>query len=151
MSRHDAPPQVVYVYGNAPSYPQGVTPVHPASTEQGCGHGSASISGGAVHPVYASAQMSAPFPHDAHAQLLGRSVPVGGYNPHDVHKSFPARWCVYIKANFRNLLHVQQVFAVSERTARKWWNGEGGANGGYVAIAVREHPVAATQMLFAAE
>jgi len=33
----------------------------------------------------------------------------------------------------------------------KWWGGETGANGGYVAIAVNEHPVAAPRMLFAAE
>ena len=73
------------------------------------------------------------------------------YDPHAVHRDFPDRWQAYIRANYRHLGHVQQVFGVSERTARKWWNGETGANGGHVAIAVNEHPVAAPRMLFAAE
>ena len=73
------------------------------------------------------------------------------YDPHAVHRDFPDRWQTYIRANYRHLGHVQQVFGVSERTARKWWNGETGANGGHVAIAVNEHPVAAPRMLFAAE
>ena len=73
------------------------------------------------------------------------------YDPHAVHRDFPDRWQTYIRANYRHLGHVQQVFGVSERTARKWWNGETGANGGHVAIAVNEHPVSAPRMLFAAE
>lgn len=82
------------------------------------------------------------------AQMSGGAV---AYDPHQVHRDFPVRWQHYIRANFRNLRHVQQVFGVCERTARKWWKGETGANGGHVAIAVNEHPVAAPRMLFAAE
>lgn len=74
-----------------------------------------------------------------------------GYDPHSVHRDFPARWQRYIRSNFHSLSQVQDVFAVSERTARKWWNGENGANGGHVAIAVAEHPVKAPIILFAAE
>ena len=73
------------------------------------------------------------------------------YDPYQVHRAFPSRWQAYIRANFRNIPHVAHVFNVSERTARKWWNGETGANGGHVAIAVNEHPVEAPAMLFAAE
>jgi len=72
-------------------------------------------------------------------------------DPHRVHRDFPDRWCRYIRAHFTSLRHVCQVFDVSERTARKWWNGETGAVGGHVAVAVQEHPVEAPRMLFAAE
>lgn len=99
----------------------------------------------------ASAQKSAPFPSAAHAALIASGDPVRRYNPHQVHTEFPDRWQAYIRANYRNLNHVCQVFGVSERAARKWWNGESGANGGYVGIAMQEHPVAAHRMLFAAE
>lgn len=91
------------------------------------------------------------FPYGAHANLMGRGDGVATFNPRRVHEEFPDRWQAYIRANFLNLNHVQQVFGVSERTARKWWKGETGANGGHVAIAVAEHPIAAPRMLFAAE
>lgn len=81
--------------------------------------------------------------------MVPQGAPV--YDPQKVHREFPERWRAYIRASFRNLNHIQQVFNVSERTARKWWDGETGANGGHVAIAVIEHPVEAPQMLFAAE
>lgn len=73
------------------------------------------------------------------------------YDPHQVQREFPKRWQAYIRSNFRNIAHVQMVFPVSERTARGWWKGETGVNGSNVAIAVNEHPVAASRMLFAAE
>lgn len=77
--------------------------------------------------------------------------PAGRYDPYKLHRGFPERWARYIRANFRNVTHVCQVFNVCERTARKWWTGESGAVGGHVAIAVNEHPETAPQMLFAAE
>lgn len=88
------------------------------------------------------------FPHQQHAELLNRGR---RYDPHQVHRDFPARWQAYIRASFRNIAHVTQVFEVSERTARKWWAGETGAVGGHVAIAINEHPETAPAMLFAAE
>lgn len=91
----------------------------------------------------------------------GRSPPASGgavsarrgraYDPYAVARDFPRRWQAYIRANYRSIAHVTQVFEVSERTARKWWAGENGANGGHVAIAVNEHPEEAPLMLFAAE
>jgi hypothetical protein len=73
------------------------------------------------------------------------------FDPHKVHRQFPERWQRYIRAQYRSLAHVCQVFDVSERTARNWWTGQTGAVGGHVAVAVREHPVEAPRMLFAAE
>ena len=91
------------------------------------------------------------FPHAAHAALLGRGGVAGVFDPHRVHRDFPARWSAYVRANYAGLLDVQLAFNVSEKTARNWWKGVSGANGGHVAIAVRRHPVAAHRMLFAAE
>ncbi|QPO08264.1 hypothetical protein [Sulfitobacter sp. B30-2] len=72
-----------------------------------------------------------------------------GYDAYQVHRDFPARWQAYIVANYRNIGHVTTVFGVSERTARNWWKGQFGANGGHVAVAMREHGQIAFQMLFA--
>ncbi|MBS8228175.1 hypothetical protein [Vannielia litorea] len=93
----------------------------------------------------------AAFPQAAHAEILRRGESPAPYDAQAVARDFPLRWQRYIRANFRDPGHVQRVFSISERAARKWWNGEGGANGASVAIAMHEHPVAATRMLFAAE
>lgn len=95
-----------------------------------------------------SGPLPAHFPNAQHAEILGRRQV---YDPHQVRRDFPNRWQAYIRANFRNLAHICQVFQVCERTARKWWDGETGANGAHVAVAVNEHPREAPAMLFAAE
>lgn len=107
-------------------------------------------SGQKFRSEFLSAQKSGGFSGADGDDFLGRGGGMPGFEPRRVHEEFPDRWRAYVRANYRNLGHVQQVFAVSERTARKWWNGETGANGGHVAIAVNEHPVAAPRMLFAA-
>lgn len=112
------------------------------------GHASGSLSG---FPAQSPVQMS-----DTLAQLPNRQndglLACGRrYDPHKVHRDFPSRWRAYIRASFRSIAHVTQVFEVSERTARKWWAGETGAVGGHVAIAINEHPATAPAMLFAAE
>jgi hypothetical protein len=70
------------------------------------------------------------------------------FDPARVHREFPERWRAYIRSSFGDLRAVCQAFGVCERTARKWWDGETGANGGHVAVAVRTHPEAAARMLF---
>lgn len=99
---------------------------------------------------FKSAQKSGLDVRAKHAEILRRIDGPPIYDPMSVHREFPDRWRAYIRSNYRDLAHVQQVFGVSERAARKWWNGETGANGAHVAIAVNEHPVAAPRMLFAA-
>lgn len=79
------------------------------------------------------------------------SAPAAPFDPHKVHREFPERWRAYVRAHYRDYRHVMQVFPVSERTARKWWDGETGANGGNVAVAILTHPTTAPAMLFAAE
>jgi len=76
------------------------------------------------------------------------SAPPVGYDAYQVHREFRERWCAYITGNYRTIAHVARVFQVSERTARNWWNGQFGPNGGYVAVAMREHGDRAFQMLF---
>lgn len=76
--------------------------------------------------------------------VAGRPV----LDPFRIHHEFPDRWSAYIRAHFRGIAAVIAAFGVSERTARKWWDGENGANGGNVAVAVALHPETAPQMLF---
>ncbi len=84
-------------------------------------------------------------------ETSGAPTPVAPLDPYQVHRDFPERWRGYLHANFRSHCDVQQAFQVSEKTARNWWTGATGANGGHVAVAVRIHPHTAPQMLFAAE
>ncbi|AVO37371.2 hypothetical protein [Pukyongiella litopenaei] len=79
------------------------------------------------------------------------SGPKSRFDPYKVAREFPLRWQAYIRASYRSVGHVVQVFQVTEKTARNWWNGVTGANGAHVAIAVNEHPEQAPLMLFAAE
>jgi hypothetical protein len=155
MNERSDQPQIVVVYSDGSSYPDADTVKGLADRGLLRGQRFEQMGGQDVgqecRSENVSAQMSDSFPHAAHNAILGRGDSVPVYDPHRVHREFPDRWQAYIRANYRNLNHVQQVFGVSERTARKWWKGETGANGGHVAIAVNEHPVAAPRMLFAAE
>jgi len=74
---------------------------------------------------------------------------LAGNDPHAIAKEFPERWMAYIRATNSSPLQVQMRFQVSERTAYRWWKGQGGAKGSHVAMAVRAHPVEAPAMLFA--
>lgn len=79
------------------------------------------------------------------------ATPARRLDPHKTHHDFPDKWRAYLHAAFRNHFDVAQTFQVSERAARRWWNGEGGVNGGYVAVAIETHPIEAPRRLFAAE
>lgn len=147
MTDHDGP-RIVYVVTDKAGMIPGSAETGFKSAQK---FGSEGKSAQKVGSENVSAQKSGGFPHGAHAVILGRGDSVPVYNPRRVHEEFPDRWQRYVRSNFRDLAHIMQVFAVSERTARKWWKGETGANGGHVAIAVNEHPVAAPRMLFAAE
>ena len=79
----------------------------------------------------------------------GTAVPAPMVDPFHLAREFPARWQRYIQTNFRNTDQVAQCFGVSERAARKWWDGEGGPKGAPVAMALVLHPESATQILLA--
>lgn len=76
---------------------------------------------------------------------------MSGADPYDLHCNFPARWRAYLHGTYRNSAHVRDVFRVDDRTARKWWNGETGCVGGYVAVAFNLDPQGVSEMLMAAE
>lgn len=84
------------------------------------------------------------FPHAAHAEILGRG---GALDPHREAREFPDRWQRYIRAHFRDYASIQSAFGVCERTARKWFDGETGARGAHVAMALRQHGREAWDML----
>lgn len=84
------------------------------------------------------------FPHAAHAEILGRGQRL---DPHREAREFPDRWQRYIRAHFRDYASIQQAFGVCERTARKWFEGETGARGAHVAMALRQHGREAWDML----
>ncbi|WP_224826266.1 hypothetical protein [Cognatishimia sp. MH4019] len=151
MSNSNDQPQIVVVYSDGSSYPTADTVKQLSDRGLLGGQKVEHSSAQTFRLENVSAQLSDKFPHAAHNEILGRGASMPAYDPHQVHREFPDRWQAYIRANYRNLNHVQLIFGVSERTARKWWKGETGANGGHVAIAVNEHPVAAPRMLFAAE
>jgi hypothetical protein len=72
------------------------------------------------------------------------------FDPEGFARAFPAKWQAFLHAHFRNSIHVADTFGVTDRAARKWWDGVGGPNGAKVAQAHLMYP-AETQMLFAAE
>lgn len=80
------------------------------------------------------------------------SAPVSVQPVFDVYgfsAAFPDRWMGYLRAHFRNAVHVAHVFGVSERAARKWWDGDGACGGAKVVIALRLHPEASAMLLAA--
>ncbi|MDJ0631079.1 MAG: hypothetical protein QNJ44_22670 [Rhodobacter sp.] len=143
MTRPPDHPQVVLVYADGAASADAGTVRRLA--ERGV------LSGEMSGSEFLSGEKSVlPEPENQHrVMVLGDSRRVA--DPHEIQRQFPQRWRAYIRANYRNLGHVQRVFGVSEKAARNWWNGDTGANGAQVAIAVNEHPVAAPRMLFAAE
>lgn len=133
---------------HAPHQPQVVVYVSDRSYQQG----------GTIRPDICAGNGPAKCPDTRHvgddlmAAHLAHAVPMARrYDPAAVHRGFPDRWRAYVRANYRGVRHICQTFDVSERTARKWLEGETGAVGGHVAVAVQEHPEAAPRMLFAAE
>jgi hypothetical protein len=69
-------------------------------------------------------------------------------DPWQVAHNFPDRWRGYLHAHFRNHMAVAQAFQVSEKAARKWWEGIGSCRADKAAVAMVLHPASAPQMLF---
>lgn len=70
------------------------------------------------------------------------------FDPWETAHEFPDRWRAYLHAHFRNHMVVSKMFNVSERAARKWWDGDGACRGDKVAMAIAMHPADAAEMLF---
>lgn len=71
-----------------------------------------------------------------------------GFDPYAEARHFPDRWRAYLHAHFRNHMQVAVAFDVSERAARKWWQGEGACNGAKVSVAIGLHGAEAARILF---
>ena len=80
-----------------------------------------------------------------------QAVAAGAMDPHRCSRAFPDRWSAYIRAHFSSTAAVCLHFGVDDRTARKWWRGEGGVRGDKVAMAYAAHPSGVVHYLFAAE
>lgn len=73
--------------------------------------------------------------------------------PFDLHHYrivFPDRWMEFLHAHFRDHVHVAFVFGVSERAARKWWEGVGAPRAEFALAACKHIPGAADFLLEAA-
>lgn len=51
-------------------------------------------------------------------QFAGVRCDLDGYR-----RAFPSRWSAFLRAHFRDRIHVAFEFSVDERTARNWWEG----------------------------
>lgn len=77
--------------------------------------------------------------------LLFRTA--GVVDPFRIASETPGRWRAYLHATYRTHADVQRVFEVSERTARKWWEGEMGCRAQHLIVALRTDPDNAWQMM----
>jgi hypothetical protein len=68
--------------------------------------------------------------------------------PYRVLRDFSEQWQAYLRAHFSSIADVALAFGVSERAARRWWDGAG-PRGAFVAIALRLHPASAPAFLLA--
>jgi len=55
---------------------------------------------------------------------------------------FPDLWSAFLRAHFRSPVDAASFFGVTERAARKWWEGVGGVTGARVVVALATIPTA---------
>ena len=101
--------------------------------------------------------LSFPRHHAAHLAKLSSGDAVAksaagfpGGSPADLwamKRCFPDRWSDFLRAHFRDSVHVAYTFGVSERTARDWMNGVTGPRGSHVALAFAAEPKSAQRIL----
>lgn len=60
----------------------------------------------------------------------------------------PGKWMRFLHATCRNYLEAQVLYEVSEKTARKWWEGVGACRGDKIIRAVELNPIEANVILF---
>lgn len=74
------------------------------------------------------------------------SAQVISLDAYRINRDFPQRWQAYLRAHFACINDAALTFGVTERAARRWWNGAG-SRGPFVTIALRLHPVSAPAYL----
>jgi hypothetical protein len=73
-----------------------------------------------------------------------------GVSPADVwgiKRTSPSRWAEFLRAHFRDSVHVAFTFGVSERTARDWLNEISTPRMPHVVLAFAAEPVSARRIL----
>lgn len=76
----------------------------------------------------------------------GFSGNVVSLDAYRINREFPDRWQAYLRAHFGSIAEAALAFGVTERAARRWWDGAG-TRGAYVVIALRTHPETAAAYL----
>ena len=74
-------------------------------------------------------------------------------HPFDLHRYrvvFPDRWSSFLRAHFRDHMHVAYVFGVSDRTSRNWWDGISAPRAEFALAACKNIPGAAAWLMEAA-
>ncbi len=62
----------------------------------------------------------------------------------------PDRWSAFLRAHFRDRIHVAFIFGVDERTARNWWDGVGSPRAEVVLLTISQCPDALPYLMEAA-
>jgi hypothetical protein len=92
------------------------------------------------------------FPKNDPNPDLGSTEPLSGQvvqiEPYRILRDFPEQWQAYLWAHFGSINDAALAFGVTERAARRWWDGAG-PRGAFVAIALRLHPASAPAFLLA--
>lgn len=90
------------------------------------------------------------FPQSGPKPGLRSNEPLSGQvvrlEPYRVLREFSDQWQAYLRAHFSSIADVALAFGVTERAARRWWNGAG-PRVAFVAIALRLHPASAPAFL----
>ncbi len=90
-----------------------------------------------VAPAAPATSLPKDFPHQAHADVLGRGRP---FDPHAYRRAFPDRFAAFLRANFQSVEHAAVFFNVTYRTAENWYEGNTRATGDKVAMAAMSFP-----------
>lgn len=86
-------------------------------------------------------------PDSLSGQMSADVIPLA---PYRIQRDFPEQWQTYLHAHFDSIGAVALAFGVTERAARRWWQGAG-PRGAFVVIALRIHPQSAPGYLLGAE
>ena len=79
--------------------------------------------------------------------MTGAGKPAGhSPDPRRYRALYPDLWHSFLRAHFRDHLHVAYWFGVSERTGRDWWEGITTSQGWAVAYAIETIPTAAAYL-----
>lgn len=65
-------------------------------------------------------------------------------DPLAIRRKHPEHWMAFLRAHFRDPVHVRFAFSVDDKTARNWWEGKFSPQGWAVEFALKSIPNAAS-------